>query len=197
MLGFEVYEESEAEAIVRYRKMLLGEREALKGKGIFEKDGIWYFEESVGYWDYISVGGKQLGSFPSATFNKRCKNGDASGLLKNADHLRKLFSALGLRVATPDEECARFRELLVAHKDELAEIGMVYRGENRWKVGKIKEHAIWPFIGRRKLTSFPKCRFNRVNAVGAKDGKLTCGSHLVRMLLAIGAEVVEGDDGMK
>lgn len=190
-LGLGVKIKNDSEDMAHFRDIVISSTEAVAAMGIENIDGIYHFEDMVGYRDYTTIDGKHFGSFPNAAFNKIHGNGTEKGLLRNIEHLRNLFRCLGLRVATPEQELLRWRNILVCHKDDLAQIGVYYDADSdEWTIGTIlKKHQYWPTVGHKKFSSFPNCGYNRVRGIGTKTGMLTCRKNITAMIEGIGGKV--------
>lgn len=51
-----------------------------------------------------NIHNRSLRSFPNYTFNQNHEIGNEDGAVQGITELKKMFAALGLRVATPEEE---------------------------------------------------------------------------------------------
>ncbi len=101
-LGLRV--EMEGEEKTRWANMLISAVPELAESDIIYENGIWYFGDAKGMQSWPQIGGKSLRCFPNCPFNKAHGLGSERGKLENRNHLRSLFQALGLRVATEEEE---------------------------------------------------------------------------------------------
>lgn len=58
------------------------------------------------------IHGKNLASFPSATFNKAHDIGGKNGIISGMEGLKDMFSTLGFTVATADQQRVQWGKIL-------------------------------------------------------------------------------------
>jgi len=145
----------------KYRNILLSHRDELFKIWLIEIDGIWYFDECVGWRKWPKIEKKYLGSFPSSWWNKKRGIGIANiWSIQNKMDLKKMFESLWIRVATEEQELERYKNLLLSHRNELEEIGLI-EINNIWYFFECTQWKNWPKIGKKHLSSFPNATLNK------------------------------------
>lgn len=161
ILGIPVREITSEQEFDRYRSVILAHPDSIAQLGIDYRNGKYHFSDMVGYRDYPDIDGKHFGSFPGGTFCKKYHIGTEKGLLRNVEHVRDLFRLLRLPVASENEEYARWRELILEKREELAAMGVRLENDGKWDINGVRRTAFWPRIGNHHLSTFPNGRFNR------------------------------------
>ncbi|MCK9272708.1 hypothetical protein M0P65_04130 [Candidatus Gracilibacteria bacterium] len=173
----------------KYRNILLSYKKELYKIGLIEIDGIWYFDECVGWrkWQKIGkIGNKYLSSFPSSGWNKKRGIGIVNiGSIQNKMDLKKMFKSLGIRVATEEQELERYKNILLSHRNELEEIGLI-EINNIWYFFECIQWKNWPKIGKKHLSSFPNATLNKKWGAGNKVGTVQDDKGLKIMLEGLG-----------
>lgn len=111
--------------ILRYQADILSIIPELKGIGLMEIDGKYYFENLQNTTAWPKVAGKNLISFPNAIFlrEKRIIRDDQY-TMKNPSQLAHLFQALGFNTANEEDYIKLYKEQLLGSIPELKAIGL-------------------------------------------------------------------------
>lgn len=149
----------------RWANMLFGAQSELVEIGVYYIDNIWYFWDAILPRKPCIVWGRWIRSFPSNSFNQWIgivTNRD--GKIRSLTDLRKMFQALWLVVATEEQEHKRWAQMIIEHKEELGEAGIIYENEI-WYFWDIRWNVFWPKINGRWAQSFPNREFYRIHGI--------------------------------
>ena len=167
----------------------LEKREAdLRKAGILLENGVWHFGEAKGVKSWPNIGEKSLASFPSGAFARNCGIGTAKGKIRSAEALREMFSALGLAVASREQQEARWKSQLEGGEADLRKAGILLEN-GVWHFGEAKGMNSWPNIGNRNLRSFPNADFNKTHGIGNAKGTVQRVGELKKLFASLGLAV--------
>ncbi len=180
---------TQAEEEARWARILSGAKQELESIRVVEEQGIWYLGDAR--WNNLwpKIQGKSLSYFPNATFTKDCWLAHNNrGQLTNANELAKLFTTLGLRVATPAEEKSRWARMITEHENDFKNAN-IFRKNGVWDFSKARWHTTWPTIYGRCLVNFPNSHFKMTHNIWNTHWHVTDAWELTRLFRALGLRV--------
>lgn len=157
----------------QYRNILLKNlKKVLDTTGLILENGILYFNETCSCDKWLRLEGKSLSFFPNSAYIQRIINKPE---ITGSTYLKTIFASLGLRVASPNEEIARYTRMLENNWQIVSDKTGIFRlpqADKSYKYYFYLRQAPtvkypWPSIpGATNLVHFPSAPFIREHTDG-------------------------------
>ena len=167
-------QEEQNRSIKIWRNTIISNKETLKSAWVVEQDWVWFFWKvtAMKFWPMIDE--KKLRNFPNSIFIRE-QLGEGHDSILNGEQLKTIFSAIGLQIATPEQEESKFKkdsvEILMLHQMELASMGIEY-DNGIWKIWELSSDFLSLEIWWIKLRNFPNIIFNRDHGIWGNEWRL-------------------------